>query len=379
VAETSNVDAVLAVYTGATINDLVLASRYSSMEFPAESRRGRNSETETFRPSEPFSEFAKLTLDAVPGTTYYVYITGEGNTRGTYTLKFQPTRNNLVPLQELLPARSDWSSLIHRDGSSVTIDPATGGSDFYNTWHTPAAYDGPDFSAPVAAPIGYGTVNALKLPLAEDLWTAGTSDAPPSGSRYTSYHRTTFTRSSDISSIAIEGLFDDGAFFFINGNLVGSLKMPGDAVTNDWTQLSLDQNIPGVGSTEESIQYLTIDGLNLQAGQPVDLAESLHNQTTNSSDMGFDLRVFAAGASPPSESIVLSISPATIANRHLLEWTGIAGSAYNIEENTTLSETGWTLVNPTPIEADTTGPISEQVVSTSATMYYRVVPTTPAP
>lgn len=72
--------------------------------------------------------------------------------------------------------------------------------------------------------------------------------------------------------------------------------MPVDADANNWTQLSNDQAIPGIGTTEDEIQYLSIGGLNLPAGQPADFALSLHNQTASSSDMGFDLRLFAAGA-----------------------------------------------------------------------------------
>lgn len=380
-AVTSNVDAIISVYTGTALDDLNVVSRYSTMDVPAVSRRGRQSSGESYRPGEPLSLYARLTLDAVPGTTYYVSIAGEGNIRGAYTLNFAPSRNNLVPTFELLPARSEWTSLIHRDEFGVPIAPDTDDEDFYTTWQTPGGYDGPDFSAPQSAPIGYGTVNALQLPLADGLWLPDSTDAPPSGSRNTSYHRTTFTPGANVSTIGLEGLLDDGAIFYINGTEVGRLNMAEDAASDDWTQVSLNQAIPDVGTTEDDIQYLVIDGLNLTAGQPVEFAMSLHNQGSSSSDMGFDLRIFAVGAVPPPQSqpIALSISEGEGPGRFLLNWTGIAGSAYNIEENVALAETGWTTVNPSPIEPATTGPVSEPVVSGAATKYYRVVPIAPAP
>lgn len=388
-AITSNVDAVIAVFTGTSLDNLQVASRYSTMDFPAVSRRGRNSTSESFRPSEPLSEFALVTLDAIPGETYYISITGEGNTRGNYTLEVSATRNNLVPVLELLPARSLWSSLIHRNGSGVPIAPDTTDPDFYTTWQTPAEYNGPAFSTPVAAPIGYGGdplgttggINAFKLPPAKSLWLPDSFVTPPSGSRYTSYHRTAFTPSASITALAIEGVFDDGAIFFINGSEVGRLNMPGDAVADNWTQLSNDQSIPGVGTTEDEIQYLSFGGLNLPAGQPVDFALSLHNQTASSSDMGFDLRLFAAGAIPVegTDRIELSIIQATLANRYLLTWPAFAGKAYNIEQNNTPSDTGWTVVNSSPIEPASDGPVTELVLSSSSKSFWRVVTTDPAP
>ena len=186
-AITSNVDAVIAVFTGASLDNLQVASRYNTIDIPAASRRGRNSVSESFRPSEPLSEFALVTLDAIPGETYYVSITGEGNTRGNYTLEVSATRNNLVPVLELIPARSNWSSLIHRNASGVPIAPDSTDPDFYTTWQTPSAYNGPAFSTPVAAPIGYGGdplgntggINAFKLPPAKGLWLPDSFVTPP--------------------------------------------------------------------------------------------------------------------------------------------------------------------------------------------------------
>lgn len=107
--------------------------------------RSGDTNNATVEPGEPLSELALVTLDAIPGETYYISITGEGNTRGNYTLEVSATRNDLVPVLELIPARSNWSSLIHRNASGVPIAPDSTDPDFYTTWQTPSDYNGPAF------------------------------------------------------------------------------------------------------------------------------------------------------------------------------------------------------------------------------------------
>jgi hypothetical protein len=53
--------------------------------------------------------------------------------------------------------------------------------------------------------------------------------------------------------------------------------------------------------------------------------------------------------------------------------------AYNIEQNNTPSDTGWTIVNASPIEPSSDGPVTELVLSSSPKSFWRVVSTDPAP
>ncbi|MEJ6581559.1 MAG: hypothetical protein QNL68_17380 [Akkermansiaceae bacterium] len=79
---------------------------------------------------------------------------------------FQPTIPNTLG-----PCSSNTCFWQH--SSPPHLSPDTTGPDFHTTWQTPTGYDGPSFSAPVAAPIGYGGIEAFTTrPTAVRTWVS---------------------------------------------------------------------------------------------------------------------------------------------------------------------------------------------------------------
>ncbi len=373
--QASVLDAVLAIYNGTSLSDLQVVSRYSTLFVPATSRRGVAGRNDA---NEPLSPNAYLTLDVTAGTTYYIAVSGENN-RGVFTLNLRPTRNTLQPLVELLPTQSMWRHLIAQDGG-MPVDPNSQDPnlDFYSTWQRDSNYDGPTFAGPSMAPVGYNEVKNLINPGASNLWIMGSSEAPPSGQRYTAYLKTTFTPDQPVGGIGIEGVFDDGAIIYINGTEVTRINMPAGANPNDWQTLSQDQNLPEAPGTESElfIHYRNIAGLNLPAGQPVDIAVSLHNGSAGSSDMGMDLRIFgtAEGEPAPPPAIKARIEPEPEVGTFRLIWDATANTPYNIESSRTLKEDDWSVVNVNPIIRTMSGETFQTLTDASGKQFWRVVP-----
>jgi|GEM_PF-6985930 len=183
----------------------------------------------------------------------------------------------------------------------------------------------------------YGNIDALKINnpgLGEDgnpqgaiaetsnIWGArdhnGDEDtdpnsSPPIGARYTAYFRTTFTPSKLIEDLAVYGLIDDGAVIYINGEEKARINIASNGSADDW-QLLAETPRPKNRPTESNPQAAIIDGLSLPAGQPVEVAVSLHNLDPSSSDMALDLQIFeqaAPAVAPPmvGDRPVLTLTP----------------------------------------------------------------------
>ncbi|MEX2188134.1 MAG: hypothetical protein WD875_15110 [Pirellulales bacterium] len=186
---------------------------------------------------------------------------------------------------------------------TTNVDPATTDADFNTTWFKDdGSYNGPAFSVPRPSPLGYGVID-LKA-LATDIGT------PASGSRYSAYFTTTFEvdNAALVRTLSIDLLADDGAFIYLNGQLVARHNVSATAA-DAYRTLALGTEINGV-NTEVSTFTILLDPAALRSGTNF-LAVSLHNQGNTSSDLGLDLQIsMSMLAVPEPTGIGLAVTAA---------------------------------------------------------------------
>lgn len=331
----SGFDTLLAVYTGAAVNALTPVVRYPNLAIPASSA------------NEPFHPNSYVEFDAIGGTTYYIAVDGAAGAFGSIALSIAPNFTFLDPVEELLPAGSSWSYLLLTELQGLVnqpIDPETLDADFDSTWHTAAAYDGPAFSGPSPALLGYGLIDGD--PVVTDIWGGldATGDGlpntePPLNFRFTNYFRASFTPANPVTHVGFEGLIDDGAIIYLNGAEVARINVDDNADANNWQTLALGSlhNTVLVNdvSNEASPQVGFALNANLPAGVPVEVAVSLHNAGASSSDQGFDLRIYSVNLPPDPPAPILinldvAVDPAN-PDGIILTWNSIPGQTYTVE------------------------------------------------
>ena len=157
--------------------------------------------------------------------------------------------------------------------------------DFHATWHTPAAYNGPAFTAGSGI-FGYGAIGLG--PIITDIWRNRDGNAePPSGQRFTAYFRTTVTPTNPVNRLLLQGVLDDGCIIYANGAEITRINVTPSGDAADWQTTAVAEG------NENRIISHEVAGLSFPAGQPLDLALSLHNRAPTSSDLGFNLRVLS--------------------------------------------------------------------------------------
>lgn len=196
--------------------------------------------------------------------------------------------NNVVPSQVTLASTtdSDWS-MLHPLSGSAGYDPATVDADFNSTWHSQslgvysgtASYDGPTFTNSLTGPFAYGGVDGIPSP--------GTAMATPtSGTRGAAYFmKVVDGGATGYDDLELSMVADDGAYVYLNGELVASVNVPTAPANDTWSQLS-----NSVGS-ETALHTIVIPGYQVLKPGPNLLAVSLHNQSMSSSDLGFTLEL----------------------------------------------------------------------------------------
>jgi hypothetical protein len=358
---------VMSVYTGSRLTDLRVVSRYAYFTHPASSRSRHPG-------GEPFTQDARLAFDAEPGTTYFIAVDGESNAQGSFELTFSTSRDTLTPEFELVPAEASWSYYQALDltvpTAPATFNPATADPDFYTTWHTAAAYNGPTFNGPVAAPFGYGAINGEPF-RSFSLITPATDQRAA-----VTYFRTTFTPERGVQELGFEGMIDDGAVIYINGTEATRINMPAIAnVTSTTSALAatFTPPVPAV-SNEDGIQYATAGGLNLLAGEEVEIGVSLHNAGTTSSDLSFHMRVYATKADPIPA--VITLAATQFKNTYRLAWSARKGFSYRVEfTNTNLDANSWQEEIQGMDTPEKDGPLDRFVLSTGPKAFWRVITT----
>ena len=174
------------------------------------------------------------------------------------------------------PAGATWDYLHPTNG----VDPAGSDSDFHSTWMQPAGYDGPAFDKSGEGILGYGAI-ALG-PIETNI------GQPPGGSRYTAYFRGEFVLDDPMVEAGIEILNDDGAFIYIDGEEVARNNIS-PAANDTYKTFANGYTYPDGANTENVTRTLSIT--DLDAGTHT-IAVSIHQSGTDSSDLGFDLRLF---------------------------------------------------------------------------------------
>ncbi len=277
-------DIVLALYTGASVKDVILVHRFDDCASPCISRKK----------TEPLSTGARVEFKAVAGQAYYIAVDYEGGKPGEFEIRVDDSTNPLQPELEVLPADAAWESLLLLDQAGQPIDPASKNRDFFRTWMVSTIYNGPAFKKAGPAPIGYGIIDSLQIttPLGESR-----DFSPPKGARHSAYLRTTFTPELDLRELGVEGIFDDGAIIYLDGQEVARINVSADDDAENWKTTSSSSRVgPHNIYTEDALQYAVIRNLRLKAGVPVHLGVSLHNTGPNSTDLGMAMRLFGVTA-----------------------------------------------------------------------------------
>ena len=178
-----------------------------------------------------------------------------------------------VVAQDIIPFGSSWEWL----HPTNAVDPADDDDDFDTTWFSSEGYDGPAFTGPAPAILGYGTIDrgAISTNIGQ----------PADGERYSAYFRSKFTLPVATSGLVAEVFADDGGVLYIDGEEVARINFSADDFFLELTD--------AVGSETATTTFEIED--ELAAGEH-EIAFSLHNQATTSSDIGFDLRL---GPPPP--------------------------------------------------------------------------------
>lgn len=279
---------LLAVYQGRSVDQLKEVPRYPRLDYPASSRMRK----------EPFTSSARVEIEAEEGAVYYIAVDTENRVRDEFKLRIYRSENTLDPISEIYPVEGKWESLLAKTKDGLTFDPEGLDPDFDRTWRRPESYDGPGFSRPSRGPFGWGVLDfgKLRTPL------GGKGYFPPEGERYTAYFRTEIIPKEDVRVLGIEGVFDDGAIFYLDDEEIGRINVDQEKDADDWkTVADAPTNRVKVGSgqdmaeisAEKVTNYLVTEGLSLRAGKPFRLAVSLHNADPQSSDLGMSLRVYS--------------------------------------------------------------------------------------
>ena len=217
---------------------------------------------------------------------------------------FQPLTLNQNPINHLAfpdpDFETEWfesdfteESLSFNDAGAPNADPGTGIA-------TVQWLDG-------TTPIGYGAIPGF---------TGGfgtITPTPAAGDRFTMYFRALFNVPAGVTGpFALELLADDGAAFYLDGQILD--VSPADA-GNDRFNCCVDQagtpvpqgSIPvytdRAGTTQptagndSSFTTILLDKT-IAPGDHL-LAVSLHNESSNASDMGFEMRLFQPGNGRP--------------------------------------------------------------------------------
>ncbi|HEX2751272.1 MAG TPA: hypothetical protein VHM91_24895, partial [Verrucomicrobiales bacterium] len=214
------------------------------------------------------------------GTVYYIAADASSaafiQPVGNFTLRFAKTY-----IHTIFPYSVAWDWL-HPSGS----DPSLTDPDFNTTWFSAALYDGPAFNLQGGAMLGYGGI---------DFGTTVTNIVDPgTGSRYSAYFRRVFNIPEAATDVIASILADDGAYIYIDGVLVKEVNMPLGAA-DTYTQLAS-------AASSETVPVKVSLGP-LAAGQH-EIAVSVHNAATDSSDLGFALSLLVDNTPPPTDAVL---------------------------------------------------------------------------
>ena len=262
------------------------------------------------------------------------------NTRAlSITLALLATAGGTMAQTTLIDWNQQWD-FMHPMGALPAGSGATEPNSGATKWYAPAAsfaatYAGPQFGAVprlngtaatpasfdsgrAGGPIAYGALNYTATAGAEFTAAATALTTPNTANRQTAYFRTTFTvpAGGAYSAPILRYLMDDGAFVYLDGELIAKINMGtmGDVAGPPDTYLALAAN---TANTEEVIREAALglapgeqtgaDGVGVNnatilksvpflAAGPHTLAVSVHNQAPASSDLAMAVQLTATVA-----------------------------------------------------------------------------------
>jgi hypothetical protein len=240
--------------------------------------------------------------------------TGSGAVTVTLTDSFQPTVTasvtvippRFVPPVEAVPYSQQWQVMNPLTGA----DPSVLDADFDTTWYLAepdftAQYDGPNFGTggdgsyqamTGPGPFAVGGIDGIAA--GTTIGPAGsTLTLPATGSRYTSYYRTTFTTATALDNLKFDVLTDDGVFIYLDGELVARENI---TVADTYPGLAAgargESIITTIDLTEPVGGNVVKNVLSLPAGTHT-LAVSVHQSANDSSDFGLALTFYGRTSS----------------------------------------------------------------------------------
>jgi hypothetical protein len=283
-----------------------------------------------------------------------VYYTTDGSDPRLPGGGINPTAQQLPPSAGEVPitifARgTEWAFL--DDGSNQGASDIVAGHPSYGTGN----WKHPDFDDAAWLPgdgiLGFGNLGSPAAPIATPL-----SRGPAGQQHRTYYFRRTFSVANAASVISLSGevLRDDGVIVYLNGKEIARSNIA-DGLVLGYEDLT--GGSPASGNDEDSYQTFTLDPGDLVEGENL-IAVELHQESTGSSDVGFDLELDAT--IPPGDAPTVSISGTTQLRTRARaasgEWSapsegifvvGTAASAANL----TITELNYHPSDPTPTEA----------------------------
>jgi hypothetical protein len=236
----------------------------------------------------PSTAAVNLTIPATSGQTIYYTTNGQDPLLPNGTLN--PTAQIFVPggvvKDDLITSGSSWR---YRDPS---ID--LGSSDIVvgNPAYNSTNWKHPLFDVSNTTIWKTGNAELGNGDTADSRPEATMINLGPANARFPAlYFRRQFNvtrNAADYSALELEGLIDDGAIFYINGQEVARLNMPTGAVTHTYSGLGAINEAAFVPVTDSRlVGSVLTPGAN---GQNT-IAVQVHQANANSSDLSFDLRL----------------------------------------------------------------------------------------
>ena len=173
----------------------------------------------------------------------------------------------------------------------------------------------------------------------------------------TSYFRHAFPLEDPalFGSLRIDTQIDDGAVVYLNGAEVFRTNLPAGAISTNTLALATIG-----GAAETNWLRATLDTGSLVAGTNI-LAVEVHQATTNSSDLGFDLELSAV--LQPTLTIVQT------STNYLLRWPA-AAPGFRVQATNVLDSTNWPLLTAT---GRVNGAVFEMPVTLPAPRFFKLV------
>jgi len=223
-----------------------------------------------------------------------------------------------------------------------------------NPSYTDANWKNPAFEA-TAWPQGRGIFGFGGLGSPRAIITTPLERGPTTGRHLTYYFRKTFqiTNAASVISLQANTLRDDGVIIYLNGVEVARSNIA-EGIVLGFDDLTGGEGAAGEGET--TYFEIPIDPSFLVEGSNV-IAVALHQQTSGSSDLGFDLEL--TGTVPPGDAPTIAVTASTRIRARSRsaegEWSGLNEGLFVVgipanSENLVISELNYHPAAPTATE-----------------------------